>query len=52
MSIFVTRTEALRYAEGGRMQRSILCISRMIDLGGGAEQLLTGLLPELRKHGV
>jgi len=29
----------------------VLCIIRTIDLGGGAEQLLIGLLPELRKHG-
>ena len=31
--------------------RRVLCIIRTIDLGGGAEQLLIGLLPELRKHG-
>jgi glycosyltransferase involved in cell wall biosynthesis len=29
----------------------ILCIIKTIDLGGGAEQLLVCLLPELRKHG-
>ena len=32
-------------------RRRILCIIRTIDLGGGAEQLLIGLLPELRNHG-
>ena len=31
--------------------RRVLCIIRTIDLGGGAEQLLIGLLPEMRKHG-
>jgi glycosyltransferase involved in cell wall biosynthesis len=48
----VTNTEALRYAESGLVpRRRILCIIRTIDLGGGAEQLLVGLLPELRKYG-
>ena len=43
----MTHTEALRYPEGGRMQRRrILCIIRTIDLGGIAEQLLIGLLPK------
>src|SRR5262245_53166876 len=29
----------------------MLCIIQTIDIGGGAEQLLVGLLPELHKHG-
>jgi glycosyltransferase involved in cell wall biosynthesis len=50
--MFVTNIEAVRNLESGRAQsRRILCIIRTIDLGGGAEQLLIGLLPELRKHG-
>jgi glycosyltransferase involved in cell wall biosynthesis len=50
--MFVTDIEAVRNMESGRAQsRRILCIIRTIDLGGGAEQLLIGLLPELRKHG-
>ena len=48
----MTDIEATRVAERGRARdRRILCIIRTIDLGGGAEQLLIGLLPELRKHG-
>ena len=44
--------EVVRNVENGRTQnRRVLCIIRTIDLGGGAEQLLIGLLPELRKHG-
>ncbi len=44
--------EVVRNVESGCTQsRRILCIIRTIDLGGGAEQLLIGLLPQLRKHG-
>ena len=43
----MTNIEGTRNVRSGR----ILCIIRTIDLGGGAEQLLVGLLPELRKHG-
>ena len=44
--------EVARNVEIGRTQnRRILCIIKTIDLGGGAEQLLIGLLPQLRKHG-
>jgi glycosyltransferase involved in cell wall biosynthesis len=50
--MFVTNIEATQIAQSGRAQsKRILCIIRTIDLGGGAEQLLIGLLPELRKHG-
>lgn len=43
----MTSIEATRNMRSGR----ILCIIKTIDLGGGAEQLLVCLLPELRKHG-
>jgi glycosyltransferase involved in cell wall biosynthesis len=44
---FVTYVETRRNTGS----RSILCIVKTIDLGGGAEQLLVGLLPALRNHG-
>jgi glycosyltransferase involved in cell wall biosynthesis len=44
---FVTYLETRRNTGS----RSILCIVKTIDLGGGAEQLLVGLLPALRNHG-
>ncbi len=48
----MTNIEAVRNVESRRVKsRRVLCIIRTIDLGGGAEQLLIGLLPELRKHG-
>jgi glycosyltransferase involved in cell wall biosynthesis len=43
----VINIEARRNVRSGR----ILCIIKTIDLGGGAEQLLVCLLPELRKYG-
>ena len=43
----MTNVDAAPNAWSGR----ILCIIKTIDLGSGAEQLLVGLLPELRNHG-
>jgi glycosyltransferase involved in cell wall biosynthesis len=43
----MTAAEALRNGAKSR----VLCIIKTIDFGGGAEQLLTGLLPEMRRHG-
>ena len=43
----MTNIEAARNVQSG----PILCIIKTIDLGGGAEQLLVCLLPELRNHG-
>src|ERR1700678_2000841 len=45
--MFVTAPNAKRNAGNKR----VLCLIKTIDLGGGAEQLLVGLLPELRNHG-